>query len=461
MLGFDLISVLDIFARGGGGGSGGGGGGGGGGGSGGSGGGSGIELIFLVGYVPSHFWGRFIRNKITAIPIVAFLVTMLPILFIFLGLAILAFSWVTVLILLGALVGGPSGLYGWFGKVSGRFRKRAKKQITEAASKDPAWDETSLNQRVKQVFVQYQKDWSEFNYENVYTYATQNYAYHAQLMMSAIKLRGRKNLVESPEIIDMFPTDVVDLPDNNADRVTYYIFARANDKIIETLDGQEKVLFTDNNSFSEYWNFVRINNVWMLDSINQLTDNIFSHSSKIQAFANKNNFKYSPDWGWLLIPSRGRLFDKNKFGVSDINNHVIGVYNNLLVELYTYNPSPNDGKNLNYVIAQVALPKRYDSIIVEAKSRLNLFSKTPKGYNKISLEWPDFNKRYNVYATNVEQVTAFELLHPAYMERLFALPFKVSIEVVENVVYLYTTDKNADYEVMYGILQEAFKQMKM
>lgn len=449
MVDFNLIDSLGHFARAGGGGSGGGDG------------GSGIELIALIGYVPSHFWGKFVRKKISSNSVIGFVITMVPVLLIYLTLAIVAFNWITLLILIGALIGGPAGLYGWFGKVSSRLKKKAKQQITQAAANDPAWDEATLTERVRQVFMQYQNDWSNFNYQNVYTYSTQSYAYHAQLMMYAIKLRQRRNLVQSPEIKEMFVTNVVDLPDNNADSVTFYISAKANDQIIENVNGQENLLFSDNSEFGEYWNFVRVNDVWMLDKIEQLTDNVYSHSESIQAFASRNNFKYSPDWGWLLLPSRGQLFGSGRFGTSDINNHVIGVYNNLLIELYTYNPNPGDGKNLNYVIAQVALPKRYESIIVEAKSGFKLFNKKPKGYNKISLEWPDFNKRYNVYATNVEQVTAFELLHPADMEKLFALPFKVSIEVVDNVVYLYSTDKNADYDTMYAILQEAFKQMRM
>lgn len=188
-------------------------------------------------------------------------------------------------------------------------------------------------------------------------------------------------------------------------------------------------------------------------------------SSGIKTFALINDMYYSPDWGWLLLPRRGQLFGGGKFGVSDINNHVIGIYKNLLIELYTYLPNPNSRSTSvsEYVIAQVALPKRYDSLIVEAKESFfaNLFPHTPKGYNKLSLEWADFNKRYNVYATNVEQVTVFELLHPVYMEKLFALPFKVSIEVVDNVVYLYTKDKKADYAMMYSILKDAFEEMKL
>jgi hypothetical protein len=52
------------------------------------------------------------------------------------------------------------------------------------------------------------------------------------------------------------------------------------------------------------------------------------------------------------------------------------------------------------------------------------------------------------------------------MEKLEALPFEVSIEVVDNVVYLYSvqlTEKNpaVSYQRMLEILQEAYKQMKL
>ncbi len=201
----------------------------------------------------------------------------------------------------------------------------------------------------------------------------------------------------------------------------------------------------------------------MLENIEQTTADYTTRSGSIKAFAAQNQLYYSLDWGWLLVPRRGVLFGASKFGTSDINNHVIGLYNNLLIELYSYIPKPKADTRIVYTIAQVALPKRYESIIVEAKKgwSSDLFPRAPKGYNTISLEWPDFNKRYRVYATDIEQVTAFELLHPVYMEKLFALPFKVSIEVVDNVVYLYTTDTKADYATMLNILKDAFKEMRL
>jgi hypothetical protein len=51
------------------------------------------------------------------------------------------------------------------------------------------------------------------------------------------------------------------------------------------------------------------------------------------------------------------------------------------------------------------------------------------------------------------------------MEVLQQLPFEVNIEVVDNVLYLYSSDKkliSADnYFTMLKVLYEAFKQMKM
>ncbi len=439
--------LIETFARGGGGGSGGGGGGGG--------------IIFFLGYAPTHFWGAFLRRKLHD-PIGLVLMVVVTIAY---GLAWWFFGAIGFLVSLGAFLGGPAGYFGWFGKVSARVRKQAQQEITVAASTDPAWNEDALVNRIKTVFTTFQNDWSSFNTANLPNYMTQTYAYHTQLMLLALQQRQRRNAVQSPRLLESYPTEVDDEAANTQDRVIFFVHGQAHDVLLENVNGQEQQLFVDDGEFYEYWHFVRAGDTWLLDDISQYTANKLMARKDVQAFAEANKLYYSLDWGWLLLPRRGQLFGSGKFGTSDINNHVIGMYNNLLIELYTYiaKPNSNESNMAQYVIAQIALPKRYDSIIVEAKEdRLNsLFRRTPKGYNKLSLEWPDFNKRYRVFATNVEQVTAFELLHPVYMEKLFALPFKVSIEVVDNVVYLYTKDTKADYNLMYGILKDAFQEMKL
>jgi len=47
------------------------------------------------------------------------------------------------------------------------------------------------------------------------------------------------------------------------------------------------------------------------------------------------------------------------------------------------------------------------------------------------------------------------------MEKLFDLAFKVSIEVVDNVVFLYSDDDKADYQIMFNLLKDAFEEMKL
>lgn len=441
------LTTITRFASAGGGGSGGGGDGGGG-------------AIVLFGYLPTHLLGAYLRRKMhnpmgLALMVIGTLV--------YGGLWWL-FGFVGVIVSLAAFLGGPAGYFGWFGKVSSRIRKKAKQEITVAASQDPAWQEAVLDERVKTVFMSFQKDWSNFNTANFAGYLTPGYSHHVGLMLEALKQRGRQNIVESPQLLEAYPTEVDDEAGQSQDKVTFFMHAKSHDRLVETVDGQSRELFDNDNDFYEFWHFERSSSTWLLDDISQYTEDKNMKRNDVQAFAAANSLYYSLDWGWLLLPSRGQLFGKGKFGKSDINNHVIGMLNNTLIELYTYVPATanNDVNSAQFVIAQMALPKRYDSLVVEAKSGFaSRFRKTPKGYNKVTLEWPDFNKRYFVFATNVEQVTAFELLNPKYMEQLFDLPFKVSIEVVDNVVYLYTKDKKADYNLMYTILKAAYEEMKL
>ena len=80
------------------------------------------------------------------------------------------------------------------------------------------------------------------------------------------------------------------------------------------------------------------------------------------------------------------------------------------------------------------------------------------------MEWGKFNELYEVYASNTDQAASFELLNPTYMEQLAALGFEVSIEVVDNVIYLHTAEQGADiavYQTMYDLAQKAFKEMRL
>ena len=259
-------------------------------------------------------------------------------------------------------------------------------------------------------------------------------------------------------ISDVEVVDMLDSADNSQDTVTIGFSVSAKDLLIDNSTGE--TLFTDNSQFTEYWRFRRHGNDWLLDGIDQATANPAMYNAQIDQFARQNNYCYSADMGWLFIPKRGQLFGGAQFGVSDINNHVVGLYNeSLLVQLYTYQRA-NDVSSV--VIAQINVPKEYGQIIVRRKKKLRFGG--IRGLEKVEMEWGQFNKQYEVYASNTDQAASFELLNPTYMEQLVALGFEVSIEVVDNVIYLYTEERGTDvaiYQTMYDLVQKAFKEMRL
>lgn len=447
---FSLGNVpLDDFARAGGGGSS----------SGGGGSDGGDSLFFILGYLPMHAVGALfarLSKKSIAAKVVANIIGWIIAL-------IYAWFWTSILGSLGffigiaALVGIAAGLYGWFGKI--KQSSLIKGRLQSAAAKDGAWNEAQLTEYAKQTFLRYQQDWSKLDAESMKAYLTPNYHYHAALLIYVLQTMGRQNIMEDVTITEALITNAVDETDNKHDRITVGFQVHARDKLLESKTGE--AFFTDASTFNEFWHFVRSDTTWLLDGITQSTEDMTVINADLIKLAHAHNYRYSQDMGWLFIPRRGQLFDGARFGKSDINNHIVGMYEGrLLVQVYSYKKDP-DSNTKPYVIAQVNVPREYGNIVVRRKKMLQMGI---RGLQRVETEWTRFNDKYEVFASGYEQATSFELLNPTYMEQLEALPFEVSIEVVDNVVYLYTDERDRDlatYETMLDLLDKAFKEMKI
>ena len=465
---FDVVAIGLSFthslAMAGGGGSGGGGGGGGSSSDSGSGGGG---FLIFVGYFPLHFIGVAIRKLFGYDPKVARIVgivitTILAVAAMWgliLGLGGLG-VWVGIQIVFGMYVGVWSGVANWWGQI-GALAQKAKKDQELAAAKDSAWDMNAISSTVHSTFTRYEADWSKNDASLMNEYLTPEYYQHNVLMVQALKDMKRQNIVGNPQISSLTLLEVEDVPDNDDDRFVIAVKGTADDQLVDMTDN--KLLFRQNpNNFTEYWQFARHGDNWLLDGIGQPTADPYMRNNELAAFAKKYGYFYSLDWGWLLLPRRGQLFGRGRFGVSDINNHVIGAYNNIVIQLYNYRENPNNSSTPNHLIAQAALPKSYGDIVVRYKRAMQLGI---RGLTRVSMEWGDFNKKFEVWASDLERVTSFELLNPTFMEKLAAVPFKVNIEVVDNVVYLYSADAAANtsenYELLLALLREAFNEMRL
>lgn len=339
-------------------------------------------------------------------------------------------------------------------------RARLKAELIAAAAKDKIWEPDTLVTHARDTFLRYQKDWSKFDLDAMKKYMTPEYYRYNLLMMGALKLAARQNDVQSPVVLSAEVMNFNDSPDDTQDSLVVTMSVFVVDVLNDTSDKTQ--LFKQNLSTTEYYKFKRSKSKWLFAGIDQATANPAMMNAALKDFADQHKFFYSLDWGHLLLPRRGQLFAKGSFGVSDINNHIIGLHKDTIIQIYTYVPNPAKA-TISYLISQVSVPKSYGNIVVRRKQ--GIFAGGTKGLRRIEMEWGDFNKTYEVFASDSELATSFELLNPKFMEQLQALPFEINIEVVDNIVYLYSPEMGTlrpeHYETMLTILRAAFKEMRM
>ena len=284
-----FLTNIELFARAGGGGSGGSGGG-----SGGGGGGGLLAGIAMIGFVPAYCIGSALRKHIgqegtrfvaaNAIGFVLIVITF----------ALIARGWLGITIAFGALVGMVTGLYEAFNKV--KQSKFLRDKLTQASAADPVWNEQQIIDHTKQVFLRYQSDWAKQDSEAIKAYTTENYAYHAGLMIYTLQLMNRTNQMSDIVVNDAEVVDMLDSPDDSQDTVTIGFSASAKDSLVDNATNQ--TLFTDNSMFTEYWRFRRHGKDWLLDGVDQAT----AKSTNLPA---RIIIVIAPIWAGCLYQSAG------------------------------------------------------------------------------------------------------------------------------------------------------------
>ena len=319
-----------------------------------------------------------------------------------------------------------------------------------------------IHEEAKRIFIAYQQDWSDYNLENIKTYTTDRYFEHASLMLDAIDRTGRRNvvrdLVVSRVTLCNKVDDITDIPTN-----LKLIFNFSGTDTIEDVKTKELINSDSASGVIEYWNFIYDGETLKLDGITQSTESTPHLLYSIANFADENNLFYSPDWGRLALPTSGVIFPGTQIlSYADVNNHVVGKWNDCLVQMYTYSATPGVS-NEYYIVGQINVKKSYQGVIITS----NKFSKKikkPNGYERFELEWNDFNDRYTVYAASKDALPAFELLNPGFMAKLYEKNLQYNIEVKENAIFIFakaSSAKEEDYKELFNILTEAYKELKI
>ena len=355
-------------------------------------------------------------------------------------------------------------------KISTRnSRRRFQARLANAAAADPVWNTEYLLNGVRNVFLAYQRDWSNLNIAATSAYLTERYGNHVNLMLAAFRESGRVNntIVHRVDLIEII--DATNSDDNAQDQFTAHIMADITDQLIDSTNG--RVMSSSRFKLSEDWLFRRDGNSWRLDGINPSTAAERTRAGSIQRFAESSGAYYSLDWGRMLLPSRGQIFGGSVYKTADVNNHVIGrmqstgriFADDVIYQIYTYSQKPYDNSRVVYLVGQMFVPKLYGNILL-CRTDIKGSHRKPFGLRQIDMEWGEFNNKFRVYATSAEQVTAFELLHPAMMQTLVDAPFAINIEVIDNAIYFYaplSRTSAKDYQAMLSVLQAAYRELKM
>ena len=321
--------------------------------------------------------------------------------------------------------------------------------------------EKQIHEAADHIFKSYQEDWSEFRLDDIKTFTTPQYYQHATLMLELLKNLHRANKVSKLKVRKVYLLD----PVNDQTSLP------ANIRVAFDFSGLDEVITDDGDKlYSAYvpnavetWNFVYDGENLKLSGIAQPTESAPHLIKSLANFAKENKLFYSPDWGRYALPARGLIFGGASMKIADINNHVIGKWGDLLVQLYSYAESPDLGTSSYYIVGQINVPKDYLGVIVKSR-QFKTGRKPDKSYDKFELEWNEFNDRYDVYAASRDALPAFELLNPKFMEYLYSKNPSYNLEVVDNVIYIYANIRNIteqDYAELLEVLQKAYDELKM
>lgn len=322
-------------------------------------------------------------------------------------------------------------------------------------------EEKEIHRQAEEIFKSYQADWSDFNTKSIKKYATAHYYKHAELMLALLKNLHRANKVSKLKVRKVYLLDSVNENTGTPAHLRIAFSFSGLDEVVE--DDGNKLYSQYVSSAVETWDFIYDGKTIKLSGISQPTESAPHLVRSLAKFADQNDLFYSPDWGRYALPKRGLIFGGASMSVADINNHVIGKWGDLLIQLYTYAEYPGKYKDSYYLVGQINVPKDYLGVIVKSK-KFKAGKKPDKSYEKFELEWNEFNDRYEVYAASRDALPAFELLNPKFMEYLYSKNPSYNLEVVDNVIYIYvgvTNVTEAEYTELLEILKKAYDELKM
>lgn len=146
---------------------------------------------------------------------------------------------------------------------------QAKNLIVYLKKIDNDYSEDILDKRVEETYFKMQEAWAHRDTEISREYMSDSiYNLHTS-KLEWMKVRNQRNILNNIKLLDFKPVSIKHYKDNSKDVVWFYIKGAMIDYIIneetnEVIDGNFK-----DNSFIEFWKFIKKDNKWVIDKISQ------------------------------------------------------------------------------------------------------------------------------------------------------------------------------------------------
>jgi predicted lipid-binding transport protein (Tim44 family) len=149
-------------------------------------------------------------------------------------------------------------------------RKKANKSLKQFQRQDSIWNHPTMTSRIEEIFFEVHKAWTERDQNIAKESLTQNMFLEQKRKTDKLIKSGRKNVLESINLVEASIISVTDFKDNSKDIFSSHIKGKMINYIID--DKTEKVISGDNKHykpFEEIWHFKREGNKWVLSEIDQ------------------------------------------------------------------------------------------------------------------------------------------------------------------------------------------------
>lgn len=378
----------------------------------------------------------------------------------------------------------------FFRTIKKKEREKALGILKEACVMDSAWEEEKISRRIAEIFFKFQEAWGHFDIYGLRACVTENYYQLLVMEMGVLKRCQRQNFALIPQIRNMSILKARDEADNEKDMVIAEIAARMDNVLIDTENSE--MLLANYGYFRQYWVFRRENGIWKADAVRSDLERPEVRERMMKGFAQRNGFYYDPDFGQIVIPNKGVLFRKTKFGRSRSDNYVIGNLDGKIVEFFTYNPRPakkrrampgsdekrkmleelenpyGDARNtafpdikisFGYIVAQAIIAETHYDILI--KRRGDLFDFAPKGMKKCKGLGRESNEYFSVFADPRDDINAFCLTDDVFLNHLKEYPFGLNIEAVGSFLYVYVkANEGITFERILDIMKIALNEIE-